>query len=1054
MIPFTCLLLILLLVCLARRSDAKDGPVLYTEEEVWNARRNVETYDWAKAEQELVLETCRPWMAMSDEEAWSWVTGQPVPRGSHVNPDRGCPSCGRDLFRHGNYSWLVSLDRPWKLECPSCGEVFPRNDYAGFHASGLGPGGIFSMKQADRSLLFNPDHPDPSDAEHGYGVDDGLGWIDKDGNRWWFAAYYNHWCIWTEVPVAAYALGLAYLYTGDRAYAHRGAVLLDRVADVYPQMDLTPWSELGLYNSHGGSGKGRVKGCIWENFLAESISQAYDMVYGGMADDEALVPFLSEKASQWDLANDKSCVGRIRDNIETNLLREFIGSCQDRRIRGNEGMTQAAMATAAAVLDHPTETPAALDWLFEPGDTRTGGGRIPATLIGQVDRDGIGDEASPSYCFLWMNAFRRCARVLERCGKHRDYDLHRDYPRLVRMYGAPYRLTALDRYTLHIGDTGQTGDPGLLSVNLQIALEGYRRSGSPYFAQLIHRLNGSRADKLEAPFSSPLPAAGRLLRTEYTTTGLASPIFEARPEAFLQQVEAAVAGEGPLELGSENLNGYGLALFRSGAENHRRAAWLYYGRNGGHGHKDRLNIGMYYRGMDIVPDLGNPEYKDAKWPKRAGWTKNTISHSTVVVGKRHQEATWTGRCAFFAAVEGLGVVEVSSPEVYPETRDYRRTFAMVDLNERESYALDIFRVDGGSDHVLSFHAGEGDVESRGIELEVQKEGTFAGPDIPFGTHYDGPPDGRYRGSGFAYLYGVSRAHQPEPGWCADWSLVDTWDTQVGETPVRLRYHGLSPTDETALAWGDPPQNKPGNPRRLRYLLQQNRGDDRRSLFVSVLEPFSGDTPNLAEVDRVDLGLPDNDLTAAAVRVVTAGGRTDLILSSADPDRTFSLGEGVKAAGRFVLVSLEGGDLCSVVLLGGKVVGTPEGVLDVARSEYTGVVQNMHREEVGPAWIDVKGDLPEGDRLKGAQLRVHSDGARDACYVVQEVKTGSNGTLRVEVGDTSFIRGLASDEDYSRGYVYDFEPGDRVDVQTVVHLRRSAEGLEVVQATADTHWREA
>ena len=109
-------------------------------------------------------------------------------------------------------------------------------------------------------------------------VDDGMGWIDESGNRWWFVAYYSHYCTWTELPEAALALGEAYLYTGDAAYAHKGAVILDRIADVYPDMDLTPYSDLGLYNSHGGTGMGRIKGCIWENGMAETLSLAYDMI--------------------------------------------------------------------------------------------------------------------------------------------------------------------------------------------------------------------------------------------------------------------------------------------------------------------------------------------------------------------------------------------------------------------------------------------------------------------------------------------------------------------------------------------------------------------------------------------------------------------------------------------------------------------------------------------------------------------------------------------------------------------------------------------------------
>ena len=998
--------------------------MFYASEEVANARRNVEIYDWAKAELEEVLEKCRPWMGRSDEEIWRLVPGQSIPRGAHANPDLGCPSCGREIYeRFGNYPWKVSLGRLWELECPSCGEVFPKNDFSAFHQSGLGPGGEFVQGQGDESLLFNAKHPDPGDPLHRYSVEDGMGWTDAEGNRWWFIAYYAHWCIWTELPEAALALGTAYLYTGDPGYAHKGAVLLDRIADVYPRMDLAPYSEMGLFNSHGGSGKGRIKGCIWEVGVADTLSQAWDRVRAGIAEDRKLVEFLSARATEWGLENDKSSIGRIHANVEDNLLREFICSCRDRRIRGNEGMTQTAMATAAAVLDDPEETPRALDWLFEPGNSHEGGGRIPAVLIGQVDRDGMGNEASPNYCFLWLRQFRRCAAVLERCRKYRDFDLYCDFPRLRRMYAAPYRLTALDQYTPHIGDAGKTGDPGMAAVEMELTVEAFQRFGDPYFAQLAYRLNDDRVD------------------------GLYTSIFDLEPEAIQQKIRAVVEQEGALELTSANLNGYGLAVFRSGSGDGRRAAWLYYGRNGGHGHKDRLNFGLYYRGMDVLPELGYPEYANGIWPKRAGWTTNTISHNTVMVDRRHQEIDWIGRCRLFAASEGVGIVEVASPGVYPETRDYRRTLAMVDLSASESYLVDFFRVDGGSDHVLSFHAGEGEVTTGGIELLPQKEGTYAGPQIPFGTHFDGAPDGRYKGSGFAYLYEVSRAKSPGPGWWTDWNLVDTWGTRTGEEPVHVRYHALSSADDAAIAWGDPPQNKPGNPRRLRYALRHNEGKERRSLFVSVVEPYSGDRPQLEKVERIDLGLATDDLTAAAVRVRATEGRTDLILSADDPERLFELGEDVRIAARFALVSLREGRPISVFLVGGARAELPQGVLTVERGEYTGTVKEMHREEVGPAWIDVEGELPAGEQLKGAQIRVHNDGVRDACYAIQNVSAAPDGALRIDVGDTSFIRGLVSNEDYGRGYTYDFAPGDRFDIQTVVHVHFREDGIEGVRSTA-------
>ena len=1000
---------------------------LYTPEEVSNARRNIERYAWARAERDAAIETCASWMARSDGEIWDLIMGQSIPRGIHVNPDLGCPECGRDVYAFGNYPWKVSLDRPYKLECPSCGEVWPKNDFEKFHTSGLGSGGVFERRLADESLLYNAEHASPNDPLRSYAVDDGMGWIDESGNRWWFVAYYSHYCTWTELPAAALALGEAYLYTGDAAYAHKGAVILDRIADVYPDMDLTPYSDLGLYNSHGSTGMGRIKGCIWENGMAETLSLAYDMICEGMESDDELVQFLSAQAEKWQITQPKTSIAHIRENIERGLLREFIRSCRDRRIRGNEGMTQTAMATAAAVLDDPQETPEALDWLFEPGKSRgTGGGHIPATLIGEVDRDGVGNEAAPGYCFGWMNAFARCAWVLDRCSKYRDYDLYRDYPRLKRMYGAPYRLTALDRYTPHIGDTGNTGGEGMTSVDLETVISAFARFGDPDLARLAYKLNGNRAD------------------------GLHTSIFEAEPEAIQKTVLDIVQQRGELELQSENLNGYGLTVFRHGEGHDQRAAYLYYGRNGGHGHKDRLNFGMYYRGMDVLPDLGYPEYADSKWPKRAGWTTNTISHNTVMINQQQQEVNWIGHCQYFAASHGVGVVEVASPEVYPGVQDYRRTLAMIDISAAESYLVDFFRVAGGNDHVLSFHAGEGDVSTRGIDLIPQEKGTYASETIPFGTHYDGPNDGRYRGSGFAYLYGVHRAEKPGAGWWADWKLVDTWKTQRGETPLHLRYRVLSNVEDAALSWGDPPQNKPGNPRRIRYVLLHNSGADRKSLFVSIIEPYREGQPYIADATRIDLGTEPDDLTAAAVKITTHTGRIDHILSSDDPNRVFDLSEGITAAGQFAIISRDNGQI-AIFLVGGTQVSTPFGTLRINAPFFRGTVTDFHREETGPAWVEIEGDLPTDKRLIGTQLRILNDGIRDACYTISDISPIENNKVRVGVGDTSFIRGLVSREDYEKGFTYDISTGDPCEIQNAVHLHIANGEVETVCAAVDYEW---
>ncbi|MBQ8004166.1 MAG: Ig-like domain-containing protein, partial [Oscillospiraceae bacterium] len=106
-----------------------------------------------------------------------------------------------------------------------------------------------------------------------WGVDDGFGY--DTGRKYpagtqeihTYIAYYMHYGIWTlqytnnagVVQSALKQLSTAYLYTGDEKYGRVGAILLDRVADVYPGYDLRPYLS-HFTNSEGGSKAGKVAG--------------------------------------------------------------------------------------------------------------------------------------------------------------------------------------------------------------------------------------------------------------------------------------------------------------------------------------------------------------------------------------------------------------------------------------------------------------------------------------------------------------------------------------------------------------------------------------------------------------------------------------------------------------------------------------------------------------------------------------------------------------------------------------------------------------------------
>ena len=83
----------------------------------------------------------------------------------------------------------------------------------------------------------------------GWGVDDGYGYVtgrtyaNGVAEVHTYISFYNHWAVWHEglLVSATRALRNAYLYTGEAQYGRVGAILIDRIADVYPDMDTAPY---------------------------------------------------------------------------------------------------------------------------------------------------------------------------------------------------------------------------------------------------------------------------------------------------------------------------------------------------------------------------------------------------------------------------------------------------------------------------------------------------------------------------------------------------------------------------------------------------------------------------------------------------------------------------------------------------------------------------------------------------------------------------------------------------------------------------------------------
>ncbi|MBB6735589.1 heparinase II/III domain-containing protein [Cohnella zeiphila] len=1008
----------LLLTDLSAVASSKTRSTYYTPAKQEAARQNVQQFDWAASQRDSAVSSANAYLAMGYEGLWDLVPTQNIPRSYNTNQLLGnfSPVSG-DLKSYGNYPWQADpLNDPWKIVDPASGYKFPTNDFQAYYKSGLDAHGDFQPDLADKSLLVNTLYPEKGPT---WGVDDGYGWVDPaTGKRYTFVAYYAHWFLWyggtAAINNAVSALQNAYVYTGDAQYARAGAVLLSRIADVYPSLDVAAFDK-GLYvNSHGGTGDGKAVGSIWETSLVKSFVTAYDAFFP-VFDDPEVITFLQSKGEQFDLPL-KNNGTELRRGIEDGILRQVYPGVKWDQIRGNNGFHQSALAMAAVVLDTMPETRTWLDYVFRPGGfvnsipRQVTGGNVLYSMVNDVDRDGNGNEAAPGYNRLWLGTFMQAADILAGYDKYPAADLYQNV-KFRKMFQGIYPLVMLGSYTPSIGDSGTTGQPGVLVDKAQ-SIKAFEQFGTPVYAQLAYMLNGNKTD------------------------GIHSDIFTPDPEKVSRDIESVIQSEGPLDLKSVNLTGYGFAGLRDGEQtddgDNRRSAWMYYGRSQGHGHLDSLNIGLYGFGLDLAPDLGYPEQANATDVNRFEWVQNTISHNTVVVDDSKQQPQYGGTPVHYDDSPMVQMVDVESPKAYPQTELYRRTTAMVKVDEENSYAIDFFRVKGGSDHRFSFHAAEGPVTTEGLNLTPQETGSYAGPDVEYGVR---PADDSVSGSGYAgpgyhWLKNVRRDNDPSSQFSVDWHITDTWKVLQNPEDIHVRMTMVGENDDIALADGVPPQNKPGNPKSLTYLLAHRSGQDLSSTFVSVIEPYK-DQRFVRGISAVPVTAADTGEEAGddvrAVKVELQDGRVDYIVSALNPDAAYTVDGNVRFQGSFGIYSEKEGLPVFTYMNDGAYIGKigPASFASSGVARLSGTVADFTKDLSLDNTLTVQMDLQGEDpnRLIGKTVYVRNDGVRNAAYLIRGVTQTGEGIYELDLGDATLIRAYADNADITKGFVYDVAAGD-------------------------------
>ena len=850
-------------------SVRKEGSVFYFPQMLARIRRNAEASPWGHGMRSEILDAAAPWLAMDDDALWALMFSPSIMRAWQVWATGYCPACRAGVPM---YNWVVNaIAHPWKVQCPHCREFFPKNDFSAYHRSGLDAHGLFDDTKADRSLLFNSDHPDVNDPKRRFGVDDGHGY-HEDGHCWWFIGAYLIYGQWKQLIVGgAHALALAHVVTGALEPARKAAILLDRVADLYPSFDHA--AQAIMHDEPATNCNGYVS--TWHDACCETriLAMAYDMIFDAIRSDRSLHEFLAEKARLHGLSNSKRIFADIQTNIEHGLLRDPLANRP--KIMCNYPQTDLTIAILTAVLGWPgnrEKVYALADWILHNA-THTDG---------TTGEKGMTDYSAFA-CWglaLFLSTFDRMDPEF----LPRMLALH---PALRQTFRLHLDTWCLGKYYPSCGDAGGFA----LQTDHYIGAIFYRRQGvfdpsswasvhafivnalglTPSMHSFFLRLHELTGDVAYAQLAHQASVAA--------PDGFPFDLASVDPASAATTVQTIVSEHGAQPaLRSVNKQEWCLAILRSGTGENARALWLDYDTGGfWHGHTDGMNLGLFAKGLDLLPDFGYPplQFDGGYGSAQAGWYGQAAAHNTVVVDHLktlgHAVPEIKGTSTLFADGDQCHIARASGPALMGPNggTQFERTAMLVDMPGGEAYVVDVFRVIGGRDHAKFVTSHFGTVATEGLTLLPAED--YGGDTLMRNTRSDA---------------------LPAAGWSVDWTIEDRMGYLPAGTPVHFRHTDLSSHVEAALCetWVAMGVYDNMSSAWIPRIMVRRRGPEGlASAFVSVCEVY-GQQRAVTRIRRLSLatraGLAYGDMQVG-ISIEMADGHVDwLILADTEnPLRT-------------------------------------------------------------------------------------------------------------------------------------------------------------------------
>ncbi len=799
--------------------------VFYSDEVLSNIRKNCDAIEGCGKLKDKYVKDAEYWMNLSYDELWNLIFDPKLERSWMVQSGGTCPACKDKVIM---YDWIIDAkNNPWKLKCPKCGEMFPKNDFYAYYKSGLTKTGKFSYGMADQRLLYNAETGDKNDM---FGVDPGYGYKQGDA-VWRFIPTYLVYGQWIQLILGGImALSRAYVHTQEGEYARRTLILLDRLADFWPEYD---YNNQGWMYERFNLSVGYISYGVNGAFEACALAMAYDSVAKELYNDPFITDYLKAKPSISQKENVKKDVEDIRKNIETRIIQDYLD--HPVKLDSNYPYTERALAVGKAVLHWWEDKERVLEEVYEI---------VRVTTL----YDGLTGESSPGgYATMGKHGMASMLNLFLQADPDLIAKAYEKVPKIYDAYRFHIDIHCLDRYYPTLGDDSYFCRPREHYPNSEgeenaVIWKLFELTGDFDLLKVLVRGNNKSSQHLFDKFT-----------------------FLKDIPAIEDKVRQVIDNEGiDITLGSLKKDKWEIALLRSGTGENRRAVWFNFGFGKTHHcHGDAMSYGLYYKGADVMTDLGYPNvgFGGGWWSNEANWSMGSISHNIVTKDHKGQRRV-KGKMTLWSVDDFFQVARANAPGIIPESVKYERTLALTDISEEDIYLTDVFRVTGKAGCYEKYtRANTGTLAVNGLRLD----------DI----NMEYPPD--------VFMKDFKKAIPVDSSWNVDLAVEDVLGVFPEKEVIHWKYRSFTAGETICIAssWVPPSMDMLAKGHKgfwMPALISiKDIADDQTVTFVSVIEPYVKES-KIKSVERIDTG---ND-RHVVLKTVFISGAFDII-TLLDPD---------------------------------------------------------------------------------------------------------------------------------------------------------------------------